>query len=74
MTEAQKADLTSINKGNSKKVLANELCDKRGFTESKLETWTDYVYVDDDTRHIYVACSHYFYKIICDRLKPWWQQ
>lgn len=74
MTEAWKADLTSINKGNSKKVLASELCDESGFTESKLETWTDYVYVDDDTRHIYVDSSYYFYKIICDRLKPQWQQ
>lgn len=39
-----------------KKILANESHDKSGFTKSKLETWTDYVHVDDDTRQIYVVC------------------
>lgn len=58
-----------INKGNLRKVLVNEFCDKSEFIELKLETWIDYVYVDDDIRYIYVVCSWYFYKIICNFLK-----
>lgn len=58
-----------INKGNLRKVLVNEFCDKSEFIELKLEMWIDYVYVDDDIRYIYVVCSWYFYKIICNFLK-----
>lgn len=46
--------------------------DKSGFTESKLETWTDYMYMEGDTRNIYVACIQYFYKIICVLLQHQW--
>lgn len=45
-----------------RKFLANESCDESECTESKLETGTDYMSVEDDTRNIYVDCIQYFYK------------